>query len=178
MTTKLCFPMHEIAEKNIETVRVPTGATLSAGDVILAETLESGGRRVYTGAQVTDITAEYPCLVISQGTYEDASGYRPSGHPNVGEITYAAGKVVTVVRLEKDLKFKMTSACLDNTGVVAPAAGVFLVAQNADYQLATSATIGSALVALKIEALDNTGMGGQMGMTYEAGVIARVVSGR
>ena len=178
MTTKICEPLHEIAEKNVETVRVPTSVTLYAGDVIQAETLESGARRVYTGAQVTSITDQYPCIVISQGTYKDSSGYRPAGHPDIGAISYAATDVVTVIRLEKNQKFKITTDCLDNTATITPAAGVFLIPQASDYQLQTSATVATSVTALKIEALDNYGMGGNMALTYAAGVIARVVLSR
>jgi len=177
MATRICIPLTKIAEKNIEKVKVPTGMTLYAGDVVLAETLESGSREVYTGVQVTDITAQYPCIVLTQGVYEDGN-YRPSGHPNVGENSFTPGSVITVARLEKDLKFEITWDSLDNTATVTPAAGVYLTPVNSDNQLATAAAAGTALTVLKIEGVSNIGMGGQMALDYEDSVIARVVVGR
>jgi len=178
MATRICYPLNKIAEKNIEKVKVPSGMTLYAGDVVLAETLESGSREVYTGAQVSDITAEEPCIVLTQGVYEDSGNYRPGGHPNVGENSFTEGDVITVVRLEEDLKFEITWDALDNTGTVTPAAGVFLTPKNADNQLQTAASAGTALSVLKIEAISNIGMGGQMAGDYEDSVIARVVIGK
>lgn len=171
-----CYALHkEIPEKLVEVVTVPAGATLHAGQVILAETLATGSLKVYDGAQVTDITAQVPCLIIDQRFEELSDGRRPEGGNMLTDITFTEGMKIHVVRLSKDMKYELAVDVLDNAGVVAPAAGVFLIPQDDEWNLATSATVGTAIAALKIEAVSTMPTGGQFGSGFSSSVIARVV---
>lgn len=171
-----CYALHKnIDEKLVETIVVPAGATLSAGNIVLAETLVSGSKKVYAGAQVTDATAQEPCIIIDQRFEQLPDGRRPDGGNMLTNITFVEGDKATVIRLDKNMKYEIAVDKLANTGVVVPAAGVFLVPVNNTWTLATSATIGTAKVALKIEALGSVATGGLMGLGFSSSVIARVV---
>lgn len=180
MANRFCYLMNKLdQEKNLEKVRVQTGDTLYAGDVVLAETLDTNitdNIEVYAATPVTDYTAEYPCLVINQGYETLSDGRRPSGNPNIGDYSYTAGDDISVVRLEQDLKFQMSQECVDENVTIA--VGVYLIPQNSDYQFTTSASIGSSKVALKIEALTEIGTGGNGGYEFVDAMIVRVVTGR
>lgn len=176
----ICYPMTKVEERHVVKVTVPASATLKAGDVVLAETLvaEAMNIEVYAGAQVSDITADEPVIIINQGFEQLADGRRPAGNPNPADFEYTEGTVLTAVRLAKDYKFQITTDGLDNTGVVAPAVDVKLIPQNGDYQLATAASVGTAITALNIEKVTTIGIGGQFGNGLVESVIARVELGR
>lgn len=177
----ICRLLTEVSEKNVERIKIPAGVTLKAGDVVMCEVLDTSDASnidVYNGAQVADITADVPCIVINQGFEQLPDGRRPEGNPNPADYTFTEGMVITVIRLENDLKFFISNDTLDNVGVVAPAIGVKLIPQATDYQLATSSTIATSITALNIEKLQTQPIGGQFGSAFVAGVIARVVAGR
>ena len=181
MANRICRPLVKVEERSVVKVEVPSGATLYAGDVILCETLDttdSDNIEVYAGAQVSDYTAQIPCIIINQGFEQLSDGRRPEGQPDFSQYTYTEGQVVTAIRLHNDIPFFISSDCLDNTGVVAPAVGVALIPQNTDYQLKTSASVGSSLSALTVEKVTTQGVGGQFGATFATGVVARVTKGR
>jgi len=171
-----CYPLHDkISEKLVEVVVVPTGATLTAGDIILAETLVVGSKKVYAGTKVADITKDEPAIIIDQRFEELVGGRRPDGGNMLEDIKFVAGDKVHVIRLSKNMKYEIAIDKLDNTGVVVPAAGVFLIPKNGSWTLSTSATIGTAKVALKIEAVASVPTGGNLGLGFSGSVIARVV---
>lgn len=178
---RICRPLTKVADKNVEKVRVPSGVTLRPGDVVLCETLDTtraDNIEVYTPGQVTSITGAIPCIVINQGFEQLADGRRPAGNPNPADYEFTAGQTVTVIRLENDLKFFISSESLDNTGTVAPAIGVKLILQANDYQLATANTGGTSTLVMNIEKVTSQPVGGQFGSGFEAGVITRVETGR
>ena len=171
-----CYPLHDkIDEKLVEVVIVPVGATLTSGDIILAETLTAGSNKVYDGTQVSDITTDEPAIIIDQRFEESTDGRRPNGGNMLEDIKFVAGDKVHVIRLSKNMKYEIAVDKLLNTGVVAPAAGVYLIPQNGAWSFATSATIGTAIVALKIESTPAVPTGGNLGLGFSSSVIARVV---
>lgn len=176
----ICYPMTKVQERHVIKATVPAGAELKAGDVVLAETLvvSTDNLEVYAGAQVADITADTPVIIINQGFEQLADGRRPAGNPNPADYIYREGETVTAIRLAKDYRFHITTDAFDNTGVVAPAVDVKLIPQNADYQLQTSATFGTAITGLNIEKVTTVGTGGQFGANFEESVVARVILGR
>ena len=171
-----CYPLHDkIDEKLVEVVEVPAGATLTAGDIILAETLKAGSNKVYAGAQVADITADQPCIIIDQGFEELSDGRRPDGGNMLTDISFTEGDKVHVIRMNKNMKYEIAVDKLDNTGTVAPAAGKFLIPQNGEWKFATANAIGTAVVALKIESVASVATGGNLGLGFSSSVIARIV---
>jgi len=171
-----CYPLHDkIHEELVEVVVVPAGATLTAGDIILAETLVTGSNKVYAGTQVTDITADEPLIIIDQRFEELSDGRRPNGGNMLTDIEFVAGDKVHAIRLLKNMKYEIAVDKIANAGVVAPAAGVFLIPENGEWKFATSATIGTAIVALKIESTPSVATGGNLGLGFSSSVIARVV---
>ena len=82
MANYFCRPLTKIAESDVEKVKVPTGVTVYAGHVLMCEALDtsiSGNREVYLGTVVSDVTADYPCIVITQKFEELSDGRRPAG---------------------------------------------------------------------------------------------------
>ena len=75
------------------------------------------------------------------------------------------------------MTFFISDDCLDNTGVVTPADGVYMITQSGDYDLATSASLGTSACGLKIEEYTTENIGGQNGFTFVNGSVARVVAG-
>jgi hypothetical protein len=181
MANRICRPLIKLEERSVVKVEVPSGATLYAGDVILCETLDttdSDNLEVYAGAIVADCTAQIPCIIINQGFETLSDGRRPDGQPDPSQYSYTAGNVVTAVRLHNDNLFFISHDCLDNKTSVPPAVGVVLIPQNADYKLATAASVGSSLSGLTVEKVTTQGVGGQFGATFVNGVVARVTKGR
>lgn len=170
------YPLHDkISEKLVETVIVPSGQTWTAGDVCIAETLVSGSKKVYTGALVGALTDDI-CFIPDQRFEQLTDGRRPEGGNMLTDITFKAGDAITVIRADRNMKYEIAVDKLDNTGVVAPAAGVYLIAQVGDAQLKTVATLGGTeKVVLKIEAVASVPTGGQMGLGFSSSVIARVI---
>lgn len=170
----ICYVLNdEIDAKLVEVVTVPTGATLVAGNVLLAETLVSGSTTVYAGAQVTDITTQKPVIIIDQGFEEWTDGRRPDGGNMVTDIKFTEGKKVHALRFDDHMKYEFSTDVLDTT--VAPAVGKFLIPVNNSYELAVANSLGTALVGFKIEALTNIAVGGSFTGGFASGVIARIV---
>jgi hypothetical protein len=169
MATRICVPNILPLEKDVIKVRIPSATTLYQGSLVVAESLEGTSRSVYTGSLVTDITKDTPAIVINQGVYEDANGVRVEGYVNPGDMSYQAGDVVTAVRPEKNLIFTMSADCYTGTAVkdqyIIPAVGV--------EKPAVSATIGTAVLAYKVEQLVNI----PVGNTFVSGVLVRLVLG-
>ena len=176
MAERICYGLvTDYPEHIVETVEVPDGVTLKVGDVITAETLVTGSKKVYEGALVTDEDTEDLLLIIDQKFVELADGRRIEGSNLLTDLAFTEGMKITAIRLHKDFKFEISQDSLGNTGVVAPAVDVFLVASAGEQLLQTSATVGDAKVALKIEAVATIPTGGNMSLGYEPSVIARVV---
>lgn len=177
MANYLCYPMFEVKDTEFAKIIVQSGQTFRPGDIVMAESLDTSltdNIEVYNPTPVSDITADYPCIIINQGFEKTSDGRRISGNPDYTTYTYTEGDVLTVIRLKRGQVFQISDDCLDNTGVVAPAANVKLIPQAGDYQLATAASAGTALVHLNIDTTNSVGAGGNMGMTYVDTNIARV----
>ena len=178
MANKICRPLFEVQDFQYARIKVPTGQTYYPGDVVLAETLDTtitDNLEVYAPTPISDITTQYPVIIINQGFEVTSDGRRISGNPDISTYSYSAGTVLNAIRLHKDMKFIISDDCLDNTGVVAVAAGVYLIPQNSDVNLATSLTTGTAVTALKIELDTNEANGGLNGLNFVDTALARVV---
>jgi len=169
----ICYAMHEeISEQLVEAVKVPTGATLVAGNVLLAETLATGSTTVYEGAQVTAVT-QAPVIIVDQKFEQLADGRRPDGSNMVTGIQFRAGEVVHAIRFSKHMKYEIATDVLDTT--IAPAVGKFIIPKANSYQMIVADALGTATVGLKIEALETIAVGGNVTGGFSASVIARVV---
>ena len=171
MATKICVPVVLPIDKNVIKVRVPSATTLYQGSQIVAESLENTTTRsIYAGSLVADITKDMPAIVINQGVYENADGARVEGYVDPGAFSYKAGDVITAIRPSKDLVFELTSDCFVGTAIK----DQYLITTVASDQLTVSATVGTAIVAYKIEQLVSI----PSGNGFVAGVLARVYLGR
>lgn len=176
MAINTAYGLHvDYPEWLVERVEVPTGETYKVGEAIVAETLRTGSLAVYAGSQVADILTEKPLVIIDQRFEEQADGRRPDGSNILTDIDFTEGMVITGIRAMENLKFEFATDVLGNTGVVAPAVDVYIIPANGQNKWQTSATIGTALVAFKIEALATLATGGNMSLGYDASVITRCV---
>lgn len=180
MSTRLCRPLFEVGDTDVAKTKIPASSTFYAGQVVMAETLDSSitnNLEVYSPTPVSDVTTDYPCILCNQGYETLSDGRRVTGNSNIGTYTWANENTLTAIRLKKGMKFFISDDCLDNTGVVVPASGVYLIPQVGDYDLATSASAGTCVTALVIETTHNEGIGGQNSFQFASGSVARVKLG-
>lgn len=170
MATKICVPALIPQPKSVIKVKVPTGSTYYQGVVTVAESLYGTTESIYSATPIANIATDEPVIIINQGVYEDANGARPNGYVNPGDFTYLAGDVVTAVRPEKDMLFRITDDCFTGTAVK----DQYLIPAVGSTQLAVSSTVSTAIVAFKIEKLITI----PVGNTFVSGVLARVKLGR
>lgn len=177
MANKLCYPMFEVQDTHFAKIKVQSGQTLYPGDVVYAEVLDTAitdNIEVYAPTPLSNVTTQVPCIIINQGYEKTTDDRRIEGNPDYSTYSYTEGDTLTVVRLHEGQVFQISDDCLDNTGVVVPVAGVKLIAQNSDVNLATAASGGTNKVVLNIDYRNSIGIGGNMGMTYIDTNIARV----
>ena len=175
MANYLCYPLMEGQEYEVVRLKVATGVTLRPGDIVLAETVDTGitdNLEVYASTPVSDYTSDKPCIVINQGFEKTSDGRRIEGNPDYSTYSFTAGDVITAIRLNKGQRYQISDDCIDVSTTLA--AGVKLIPQNADYDLLSAASAGSSAVSLNIDARNSIGIGGNMGMTYLDTSIARV----
>jgi len=180
MANKYCLPMCKILDVDVEKFRVPVGYTFYPGDVVKLETLDTGlsnNLEVYSPTPLATASTDRLCIVINQGFEHLSDGRRPAGNPDITTYSYPAGETVTAIRLRTNYPFHISYDCLDNTGSVSPAIGVYLVGQVGDYQLATASSFTTERQVLKIEKLETVKTGGQFGVASINAVIARVIEG-
>lgn len=180
MANYFCKALTKIAEADLEKVIVPTGATLYPGYVIMAEALDttdSANREVYLGAQTSDVTTDYPCIVLNKPFEQLSDKRRPAGQPDISQLSYSAGEICNVVRLRHDYKFEVAQDSIETT--VALAAGGVVVAQNSSYQMKSLASaVGTEKVVFSVEKEESLCTGGNFGATFAETVILRVKEGR
>jgi hypothetical protein len=180
MSTRLCRPLFKVLNTQVAKVKIPAGSTFYPGQVVMAETLLTtltNNLEVYSPTPVSDVTTDYPCILINQGYETLPDGRRPVGNSNIGTYTWANENTLTAIRLEKGMKFFISDDCLDNAGVVVPAVGVYFIPQVGDYDLATSASVGTCVTALIVETTHDEGIGGQNSFQFTSGSVARVKLG-
>ena len=176
MANKRCRALFKIQDIDIAKMKVPSGETFAPGQIVKLETLDTNitdNLEVYSPTPVSDYTADNLCIIINQEFETTSDGRRITGQPDVSQYTYANEENLIAVRLTKNMKFFISDDCLDNTGVVIPADGVYLIPQNGDYDLATSATLSSAATGLIIDEYTNE----WVGRTSVDGSVCRVVAG-
>lgn len=165
-------------------VIVPADTKLHAGQVVVAETLDStlgyGNWKTYTAEQVSDITSDSIAIILN-GTFETLDdGRRPKGQPDYTQYEYQAGEIATAHRLLPETRYEISVDSCDETVANALTAGTLvpgdnLIPANGSYELAYSAaaTAVTAKNYLRIEAIKYFRLGGQFGMDFAANLIVR-----
>jgi len=177
MATRLCRPLFKVLNTHVAKIDIAADSTFYPGQIVMAETLATSitdNLEVYSPTPISDVTADYPCILINQGYETLTDGRRPTGNSNIGTYTWANEETLTAIRLEKGMKFYISDDCVDNTDVLAPAAGVYMIPQVGDYDLITSASAGTCVTALIVETTHDEGIGGQNSFQFASGSVARV----
>lgn len=162
-------------------VVVPTGATMTAGNIVPLISLDTGisnNYQVYTGTKpLTANLGVRMALVINDGFETLSDGRRPNGQPDYTQYTYQAGDVVTAILLVDGIGFEISTDAI-TTGSSA-VAGDFIEPVNNSYMpsriAAATGRTANTKSALKVLATKNFRMGGNMGGTFISTVVATVV---
>lgn len=175
----VCRLANNVPDTYLAKIKVAAGTTLRAGNVILAESLDSaiaGNYEVYVPGTVADITAEEICLVLNGGFETMTDGRRPDGQPDYTQYIFQAGEVVTVVRLNmNNIKMEISKDALELAEGVTVAVGGKLIPVNAKKTLTFEAANvdTTALNYLKVEAKKNFRIGGQFGGQFAETFVVR-----
>lgn len=160
-------------------VKVPAATTLVAGNVVVAEELDTGIRGnldVYSPAQVTDATKQDVAIILNNGFETLSDGRRPNGQPDYTQYEYKTGEILTAHRLLPEVRFRVSVDACDSTvvvGTVKP--GDNLIPKNGQYTLSYSAkgTTVTAKNYLTVEAIEYFTLGGQFGADTATCMIVR-----
>ena len=160
-------------------VRVPAAVTLVAGNIVVAEELDTtlkGNVDVYSPKQVANATKEDVAIILNNGFETLADGRRPDGQPDYTQYEYTNGEVITAHRLLPETRYRISiDACDDSVIVGTVKAGDNLIPKNGQYTLSYSAK-GTAVTAknyLTVEAIEYFQLGGQFGSEMVPCLIVR-----
>ena len=161
-------------------IRVPSGVTLHAGQVVVAETLDAdlgyGNWDVYAPAQVANATKESIAIILDGGFETLADGRRPNGNADYTQYQFNEGDVVTAHRLLPEVRFEISEDACDSTvtgATVVP--GDNLIPKNGQYELTYSAK-GTGVTTknyLTVEATKYFRLGGQSGNEFAQTMVVR-----
>lgn len=161
-------------------VRVPAGATLHAGEVVVAETLDTGlgygNWDVYAPTQVADADKESVAIILNGGFETLDDGRRPDGQPDYTQYDFQAGDVITTHRLLPEVRFEVSVESCDDTvtgATIVP--GDNLIPKAGQYTLSYSAK-GTAVTAknyLTVEAVKYFRLGGLSGADFAQTMVVR-----
>lgn len=177
MANKFCRNVTELPETYFVNVKVPAGSTLSAGQVIVAEKLDTsipGNYTVYVPEQVKDITSENICVVLNGGFETMADGRRPDGNANYGSYNYQAGEIATAVRINvPNVRFEISIDSLKD-GISPEVGGNLIPANNSDtLDFSAKGTAVTAKNYLKVEATKAFRIGGKYGSEFANSLVVR-----
>lgn len=160
-------------------VRVPAAVTLVAGNVVVAEELDTTLRentRVYSPKKVADATKEDIALILNNGFEKLSDGRLPAGQPDYTQYEYTNGEVITAHRLLPETRYRISIDACDDTVVVGTVkVGDNLIPKNGQYTLSYSAK-GTAVTTknyLTVEAITYFQIGGQFGSEMVPCLIVR-----
>ena len=154
---KICNVSQYVLDRQVTRVKLPAradGTNWKQGDLVVAETLVSGTRSTYAGAEVS-ATTDKPVIIINQDVYKDKYGNRVEGMVNPDYIELHAGQVIKAIRPEVNTVFELTEGCVDGTFVV----GQYLVPDTTTKGLKVEASLTTEELAFKIEAVSFQGLG-------------------
>lgn len=176
MANRLCRPVTEVPEYAVLNVRVPSGKTYYAGDILLVESLDTdlvGNFSVFTPVEPATANLGKQMAIVINGGFEQLSdGRRPEGQPDYTQYAFNAGDVMTVVVLLQGVTFEISTDCI---GSGTPTVGYSIHPVNGATKGTTaSSTPSGTYSALNTLALKNFRAGGIFGGTFIPTVVARV----
>lgn len=161
-------------------IRVPEGVTLTAGNVVVAEVLDTelgyGNWDVYAPSQVADAAKEDIAIILNGGFETLSDGRRPDGNADYTQYQFMGGDVVTAHRLLPQVRFEISEDACDNTvGAATVVPGDNLIPKNGQYTLTYSAkgTTVSTKNYLMVEATKYFRLGGQSGSEFAQTMVVR-----
>lgn len=182
MKQRLCYTMTQVPDHGVSTVRVPAGATMFAGQVVTASTMDeaiAGNFNVRVPAAPTAETmASEICGVVVNGGFEElADGRRVDGQPDYTQYEFNENDVVTIAWLLPKVMVYMSEDCLADSSVsdvgdyIIPTAGSMVPTGTATKP--EGATVKSYL---KVLAKKSTRSGGQFGGGFINGSVCEAIN--
>lgn len=175
MANRICRPVTPVPDYLVLNVIVPAGKTLYAGDLVLANTLDTTISGNYSVMAVTDpATANLGrqmAIVINGGFEQLPDGRRPDGQPDFSQYSFGEGEIVTVILLAQGLRFEISTDSLTGTATVGYS---IHPVDGANKPATAAATPAATYSSLKTLALKNFRAGGLFGAQFISTVVAMV----
>lgn len=160
-----------VFDGDVLSVQASSSATpLDDGYMCKLSALVTNERDLYTVVVPADITVDDMVIIVGAETYIDSNGYRVPIHDKTA-WTYAGDRPVRAYRPRAGMRFIISNTAISGT----PVEGEFIIAQNASYTLAASASAGSGLVVFQVEET-SVSMPGP-GKNLTTGTLVRVKKG-
>lgn len=177
MSNYICRPLTQVPDYLVATVTVPSGATLYAGEVVLANSIDStisGNFSVYAATPVATATLGEQLGIIINGGWEQLSdGRRPDGQPDFTKYTYSEGEVITIVFLAPQLRFELSNDSITHSTTLA--AGDVLYPTDGAYKLTQGSSVPSGTYSnMTVLATKNFRLGGLYGAQFASTVVTKV----
>lgn len=175
MANRICYPMTDVPKYLVATINVPAGVTLKAGDVVIANTNDatiSGNYSVYSPEQPATLNLVKRMAIVINGGFEQlADGRRPDGQPDYTQYEFNEGDVVTVIFLVPELRFQISTDCINGVAAV----NDFIFPVDGAYQMDVDATVPvGTFSSLKLLASKYFRLGGQAGAQFAETFVAVV----
>lgn len=179
MANRICYPVTDVPKYAMRNVRVPSGKTYYAGDVLLVNALDSGSdlyknRTVFTPVEpATANLGTRMAIVINGGNFEQLSdGRRPEGQPDWTQYSYNAGDIMPVLILLPGFIFEISTDCI---GSGTPTVGYSIHPVNGATKMTTASTTPSGTFSsFNTLALKDFRAGGNFGASFISTVVAEV----
>ena len=175
MSNYICRPLTKVPDHLVADVTVPAGVTFNAGQIVVANTLDSsipGNYSVYAATQPATANLGKKMGVIINGGFEQLpDGRRPEGQPDFTQYTFAAGDVVTIVFLDPQMRFEISNDSV-NLNSLTPAAGQALYPVNASYTMTLGASVpAGTFSSFTVLATKYFRLGGQFGGQFASTMV-------
>lgn len=178
MANYICAALTDVPDYLVVDVKVPTGETLYAGQIVTVEALDTGitgNYSVYTATEPATATLGKQMAIIINGGFEKLSdGRRPEGQPDFTKYTFTEGDVVTAIILAPAMRFEISNDSV-NLNSVTPAAGKVLYPTNGAYNLTLDATVPTGTYSsLTVLATKYFRTGGLFGAGFASTMVTKV----
>lgn len=176
MANRICRAVTEVPAYMVLNVKVPTGKTYYAGDVLLVDALDTdivGNWSVFTPVEPATANLGSRMAIVVNGGFETLSdGRRPNGQPDYSQYSFIEGDIMTVILLTEGMTFEISTDCIESG---TPTVGYSIHPVNGATKMTTASTTPAGTYsAFNTLAKRNFRAGGQFGGTFIPTVIAQV----
>ena len=158
--------------------KVPEGVQTYAGDIFLAETLDTdieyGNWLTFEPGELDDITKEVPVIVLNGGFETLPDGRRPDGNNDWTSYAFESGEVFTAIRLLPELRLEISYDSIKNKNDIDGLGYLIPEVGSSSLRFVKTLSNVETKVYLKVEALKEFRLGGLFGGEFAKTLVARV----